>query len=561
MATMKTITAQDFRAMVEIGEMRLSENAEFVNSLNVFPVPDGDTGTNMMLSFKSGAERVANSTATTVGDLAQDLAKGLLMGARGNSGVILSQLFRGFSKAVVGKDVITGEELAQAFTNGVETAYKAVMKPVEGTILTVARESAKRGVRKLETSNDIIEVMGSVLRGAEKSLAKTPDLLPVLKEVGVVDSGGQGLVFIYNGFFEALTGEAVPVQSLQSNKIDLTSVAHHESGVDYEHVSTGDIKFGYCTEIMVKIGEGETVVDTFDYDTFRNYLNELGDSLLVVADDEIIKVHVHTERPGEVMNYGQRFGSLMKVKVDNMRLQHEEMLKTDYTAKVKEAAQKQKAEYGIVAVAAGEGVQELFKSMGVTTIINGGQTMNPSTEDILQAVKEAHAEKVIVLPNNKNIQMAANQAAEVSEDAAVAVVATRTISEGLASLLAFNPEASLEDNQAAMSEQMTLVSSGQITNAVRDTNIDGVEIKKDDFMGIVDGKILVSIADRKEATLATIEKMINDDSEILTIIYGEDADASEVEEITEAVEAKYPDVEVEVHEGNQPVYTYLLSVE
>lgn len=558
---MKTITAQDFRAMVEIGEMRLSENAEFVNSLNVFPVPDGDTGTNMMLSFKSGAERVANSTATTVGDLAQDLAKGLLMGARGNSGVILSQLFRGFSKAVVGKDVITGEELAQAFTNGVETAYKAVMKPVEGTILTVARESAKRGVRKLETSNDIIEVMGSVLRGAEKSLAKTPDLLPVLKEVGVVDSGGQGLVFIYNGFFEALTGEAVPVQSLQSNKIDLTSVAHHESGVDYEHVSTGDIKFGYCTEIMVKIGEGETVVDTFDYDTFRNYLNELGDSLLVVADDEIIKVHVHTERPGEVMNYGQRFGSLMKVKVDNMRLQHEEVLKTDYTAKVKEAAQKQKVEYGIVAVAAGEGVQELFKSMGVTTIINGGQTMNPSTEDILQAVKEAHAEKVIVLPNNKNIQMAANQAAEVSEDAAVAVVATRTISEGLASLLAFNPEASLEDNQAAMSEQMALVSSGQITNAVRDTNIDGVEIKKDDFMGIVDGKILVSIADRKEATLATIEKMIDDDSEILTIIYGEDAEASEVEEITEAVEAKYPDVEVEVHEGNQPVYTYLLSVE
>ena len=558
---MKTITAQDFRAMVEIGEMRLSENAEFVNSLNVFPVPDGDTGTNMMLSFKSGAERVANSTATTVGDLAQDLAKGLLMGARGNSGVILSQLFRGFSKAVVGKEVITGEELAQAFTNGVETAYKAVMKPVEGTILTVARESSKRGVRKLETSNDIIEVMGSVLRGAEKSLAKTPDLLPVLKEVGVVDSGGQGLVFIYNGFFEALTGEDVPVQSLQSNKIDLTSVAHHESGVDYEHVSTGDIKFGYCTEIMVKIGEGETVVDTFDYDTFRNYLNELGDSLLVVADDEIIKVHVHTERPGEVMNYGQRFGSLMKVKVDNMRLQHEEVLKTDYTAKVKEAVQKQKAEYGIVAVAAGEGVQELFKSMGVTTIINGGQTMNPSTEDILQAVKEAHAEKVIVLPNNKNIQMAANQAAEVSEDAAVAVVATRTISEGLASLLAFNPEASLEDNQAAMSEQMALVSSGQITNAVRDTNIDGVEIKKDDFMGIVDGKILVSIADRKEATLATVDKMINDDSEILTIIYGEDADASEVEEITEAVEAKYPDVEVEVHEGNQPVYTYLLSVE
>ena len=558
---MSKITTSLFQEMVQAASTRLNKQAEYVNSLNVFPVPDGDTGTNMGMTIENGAKEVSDRSASTVGEAAGIFAKGLLMGARGNSGVITSQLFRGFSQSVKDKDELDGAALAAAFQSGVEVAYKAVMKPVEGTILTVARESAKRGVRKLETSNDIIEVMGSVLRGAEKSLAKTPDLLPVLKEVGVVDSGGQGLVFIYNGFFEALTGEAIPVQSLQSNKIDLTSVAHHEAGVDYEHVSTGDIKFGYCTEIMVKIGEGETVVDTFDYDTFRNYLNELGDSLLVVADDEIIKVHVHTERPGEVMNYGQRFGSLMKVKVDNMRLQHEEVLKTDYTAKVKEAAQKQKAEYGIVAVAAGEGVQELFKSMGVTTIINGGQTMNPSTEDILQAIKEAHAEKVIVLPNNKNIQMAANQAAEVSEDAAVAVVATRTISQGLASLLAFNPEASLEDNQAAMSEQMALVSSGQITNAVRDTNIDGVEIKKDDFMGIVDGKILVSIAGRKEATLATIEKMISDDSEILTIIYGEDAEASEVEELTEAVEAKYPDVEVEVHEGNQPVYTYLLSVE
>lgn len=560
--TMKEkITAQDFRAMVEIGETRLSENAEFVNSLNVFPVPDGDTGTNMSLSFKSGAERVAASSAQTVGELAQDLAKGLLMGARGNSGVILSQLFRGFSKAVEGKDELTGEDLADAFTKGVETAYKAVMKPVEGTILTVARESAKRGVRKLEKSTDIIEVMGSVFRGAQKALAKTPDLLPVLKEVGVVDSGGQGLVFIYNGFFEALTGEATPVQALTSSKIDLASVAHHEAGIDYEHASTADIKFGYCTEIMVKIGEGETVVDTFEYDTFRNYLNDLGDSLLVVADDEIIKVHVHTERPGEVMNYGQRFGSLMKVKVDNMRLQHEEVLKNDYTAKVQAAAAKQKEPYGIVAVAAGEGVHELFKSMGVTTIINGGQTMNPSTEDILAAIKEAHAEKVIVLPNNKNIQMAASQAAEVSEDAAVAVIPSRTISEGLSSLLAFNPEASLEENAAAMTEQLSLVTSGQITNAVRDTNIDGVEIKEGDYMGIVDGKILVSVPDRKQATLDTIAKMITEDAEILTIIVGEDAPEEEAAAIEAAVEELYPDVELEVHQGLQPVYTYLLSVE
>lgn len=555
------ITAQDFRAMVEIGETRLSENAEIVNSLNVFPVPDGDTGTNMSLSFKSGAERVAASSAQTVGELAQDLAKGLLMGARGNSGVILSQLFRGFSKAVEGKAELTGEDLADAFTKGVETAYKAVMKPVEGTILTVARESAKRGVRKLEKSNDIIEVMGSVFRGAQKALAKTPDLLPVLKEVGVVDSGGQGLVFIYNGFFEALTGEATPLQALTTDKIDLSSVAHHEAGIDYEHASTADIKFGYCTEIMVKIGDGETVVDTFEYDTFRNYLNELGDSLLVVADDEIIKVHVHTEHPGEVMNYGQRFGSLMKVKVDNMRLQHEDVLKNDYTAKVKAAAAKQKEPYGIVAVAAGEGVHELFKSMGVTTIINGGQTMNPSTEDILAAIKEANAENVIVLPNNKNIQMAANQAAEVSEDASVAVVPSKTITEGLSSLLAFNPEASLADNQAAMTEQLALVTSGQITNAVRDTSIDGVEIKENDFMGIVNGKILVSVPDRAQATIDTVAKMVTEDSEILTIIVGEGVPQEEVEAVVEAVEAAHPDVEVEVHGGGQPVYAYLLSVE
>jgi len=288
--------------------------------------------------------------------------------------------------------------------------------------------------------------------------------------------------------------------------------------------------------------EGETVVDTFDYDTFRNYLNELGDSLLVVADDEIIKVHVHTERPGEVMNYGQRFGSLMKVKVDNMRMQHEEVLKTDYTEKVKAVAPK--AEYGIVAVAAGEGIHELFKSMGVTTIINGGQTMNPSTEDILAAVKEAHAEKVIVLPNNKNILMAANQAAEVSEDAEVAVVASRTISEGLSSLLAFNSQASLEENKEAMTEQLSLVTSGQITNAVRDTSIDGVDIKEQDFMGIVNGKILISVPNRKQATIDTIAKMVTDESEILTILVGEDVAIEEAEEIVSYVEEHFPDIEV-----------------
>lgn len=558
MVTKMEITAQDFRAMVEIGEARLSENVDFVNSLNVFPVPDGDTGTNMGLTFTSGAERVANSDATTVGDLAQDLAKGLLMGARGNSGVILSQIFRGFSKAVEGKETLSGEDLSDAFTHGVETAYKAVMNPVEGTILTVARESAKRGVKKLEKSSDINEVMGSVLRGSEKSLAKTPDLLPVLKEVGVVDSGGQGLVFIYQGFYEALTGQAAPTKAMISTKIDLSSIAHKEAH-DYSEISTSDIKYGYCTEIMVKIGEGETVTDEFDYDTFRNYLNELGDSLLVVADDEIIKVHVHTERPGEVMNYGQRFGSLMKVKVDNMRMQHEEVINHDYSAKVKKAAARSK--YGIVAVCAGEGIKDLFTSMGVTTVINGGQTMNPSTEDILAAVKEANAENVIILPNNKNILMAANQAAEVSEDANVCVVASKTIPQGLASLLSFDEAQTIEENQAAMTEQLLVVASGQITNAVRDTSIDGVEIKKDDYMGIIDGKILVSTADKQATTIETIGQMIDEDSEIVTLIFGEEATEEEAEEISEAIEEQYPEVEVEVHNGQQPVYAYLISVE
>ncbi len=557
MVTKMEITAQDFRAMVEIGEARLSENVDFVNSLNVFPVPDGDTGTNMGLTFTSGAERVANSNATTVGELAQDLAKGLLMGARGNSGVILSQIFRGFSKAVEGKETLSGEDLSDAFTHGVETAYKAVMNPVEGTILTVARMSAKRGVKKLEKSTDINEVMGSVLRGAEKALAKTPDLLPVLKEVGVVDSGGQGLVFIYQGFYEALTGQAAPTKAMISTKIDLSSIAHNEPH-DYSDISTSEIKYGYCTEIMVKIGEGETVTDKFDYDTFRNYLNELGDSLLVVADDEIIKVHVHTEHPGEIMNYGQRFGSLMKVKVDNMRMQHEEVINHDYSAKVKAAS---RTKYGIVAVCAGEGIKELFTSMGVTTVINGGQTMNPSTEDILAAVKEANAENVIILPNNKNILMAANQAAEVSEDCNVCVVASKTIPQGLASLLSFDEAQTIEENQEAMTEQLEVVVSGQITNAVRDTSIDGVDIKKDDFMGIIDGKILVSLTDKKEATIQTISRMINEDSEIVTLIFGEEATETEADEIAAIIEEKYPEVEVEVHNGKQPVYAYLISVE
>lgn len=552
------LEGKQFQAMVAIGANRLNKNAEFVNSLNVFPVPDGDTGTNMNLSMTSGAKAVNSSTSESIGELAEALSKGLLMGARGNSGVILSQLFRGFSKAIVGKETLTASEFAAAFTNGVETAYKAVMKPVEGTILTVARESAKAGERKAKDTTDVIEVMEAVVRGAKKSLAKTPDLLPVLKEVGVVDSGGQGLLFIYEGFLEVLSGNVVEEDYHQPNQKEMTEMvnAEHHRGVS-NHIATEEIKFGYCTEIMVKIGEGETVDSEFDYDTFRNHLNEIGDSLLVVADDEIIKVHVHTERPGEVMNYGQKFGSLMKIKVDNMRLQHETILEHE---KETPAAPAKKIPYGIIAIAAGEGVQNLFKSLGAHYIISGGQTMNPSTEDILKAVAAVNAEKVIILPNNKNIFMAADQAAEVSETPVV-VVPSKTISQGMTAMLAFNEMNDLATNKEEMTNELENVVSGQVTVAVRDTAIDGVSISKDDYMGIIEGKIKIAKPSREEVTVETLRQMISEDSEIVTIILGEDAELAEAENIAAAIESDFEDVEVEIHEGNQPVYPYILSVE
>lgn len=550
------LTAIDLKAMVEVAQERLSEHAEYVNSLNVFPVPDGDTGTNMNLSFTSGAERVSYSETDRVDQMSKDLAKGLLMGARGNSGVILSQLFRGFSKAMEDREVLNAQEFAQAFSQGVETAYKAVMKPVEGTILTVARESAAAAVEAANETDDIIDIMKTVVDAGKVSLDNTPNLLAVLKEVGVVDSGGQGLLYIYQGFLESLTGEKVAMSTSTVKKAEVTDIAHQENFSNIAHaVSNEDIKFGYCTEIMVNLGEGETVTDTFDYDTFRNHLNEVGDSLLVVADDEIVKVHVHTEYPGEVMNYGQKFGSLIKIKVDNMRMQHDEVSVKGATSQPAEVKP-----YAVIAVAAGEGVHNLFKSLGVSSIINGGQTMNPSTEDIMKAIDEANAEKTIILPNNKNIFMAADQAAAVS-DKDVVVVPSKTILQGLAAMLAFTDQAELEDNKTAMTAELDNVKSGQITTAVRDTAIEGVSIHKDDFMGIIDGKIVVSNPDRSSAVEETLRAMIDEDSEIVTLIYGEDTTAEECESIAEAMEAEFEDIEFEVQAGNQPVYSYLISVE
>lgn len=555
------LDVEAFISMLEVGGNRLSENAEYVNSLNVFPVPDGDTGTNMNLTYTSGIERVIKQHSDTVGEVGEDLAKGLLMGARGNSGVILSQLFRGFAKAIEGKTTIEAQDLANAFQRGIDTAVKAVMKPVEGTILTVARDSAAAGMQKAEQTDDIIEVMTAVLEEAQTSLENTPNLLPVLKEVGVVDSGGQGLVYIYHGFLESLTGESIPVKSADPNKANVTELAHQENFFNTAHsVASEDIHYGYCTEIMVKIGEGETVTDEFDYDTFRNHLDGIGDSLLVVSDDEIIKVHVHTETPGEVMNYGQKFGSLVKIKVDNMRLQHDDILDGKGSNQAESTPAAERTNLAIIAVAAGEGIENLFKDMGVKSIISGGQTMNPSTNDILDAINKANADNVIILPNNKNIIMAANQAVEVSEIPA-AVVETKYISQGLTAMLGYNPDGTLEDNKAAMVAEMANVTSGQVTVAVRDTTVDGLEIHKDYFMGIIDGKIVSEDADLVKETINMVNAMIDEDKELVTLIFGEETDQATAELIAEAVESANEHIEVEIVDGGQPVYHFLASVE
>ncbi len=557
------ITETEFRKMILTSSDRLNKNAEFINSLNVFPVPDGDTGTNMSLSFASGSKYVSESTSANVGDLAQSLAKGLLMGARGNSGVILSQVFRGFAKSVSNKKELTPQDLAQALQGGVETAYKAVMKPQEGTILTVARKSAEAAKKVAKDGGDIVAVMKDTYEAAEAALKTTPDLLPVLKEVGVVDSGGQGLTFVYQGFYDALSGNVRDDEVHKPSPVEMdemVSAEHHKSAQG--KLNTEDIKYGYCTEIMVRLGAGRLVEKKFDYDEFRGYLAEIGDSLLVIADDEVVKVHVHTEHPGMVLSYGQKFGSLIKVKVDNMRLQHETILEKDEEEEREEEISENEisGDYGIIAIASGEGVAEIFKNLGATYVLSGGQTMNPSTQDIVDAIAKTKKDKVIILPNNKNIFLAADQAAEVCDVDAV-VVPSKTISQGMAAMLGFSKDADLEENKETMTDELDTVISGQVTIAVRDTTIEGREIKKDDYMGIVDGNIVVTNPDRKEAAIEMVKAMLDEDSEVVTIIYGEDGNKEEAEAIETAVSELDEDLEIEIHEGNQPVYPYLISVE
>lgn len=564
-----TITNLEFGKMVQAASQKLNQRAEFINSLNVFPVPDGDTGTNMSLSMASGAKYEREETSTKVGDLASALAKGLLMGARGNSGVILSQIFRGFSKAVADKESLTANDLAAALAAGAQTAYKAVMKPTEGTILTVIRKAAGAGKEAVKTTDDICEVMDAVVTAAEAALKSTPDLLPVLKQVGVVDSGGQGLTFVLEAFSDSLSGKVDESQDYVPDDAEMDSMidaAHHQSVQG--QLDPNDIKYGYCTEIMVRIGDGKLVDHKFDYDTFYEYLAKLGDSLLVINDDEIVKVHVHTEHPGDVMTWGQRFGALIKVKVDNMRLQQETIMEHDKEDEAQAAAepalpsqpQVDMHGYAIISVSSGDGIGKLFKGLGVTDIIAGGQTMNPSTADIVKAVNDSGAQQALVLPNNKNIFLAAEQAAEVA-DVPVRIIHSQTISQGMTAMLAFDAEADLDDNQAAMEETLSMVVSGQVTHAVRDTTIDGLEIKKDDYMGLVDGKIVITNPDRDTAALDMVKAMLDEDSELVTIIYGKDATKTDADHLAAKVQELDDELEIEIHEGDQPVYPFLVSVE
>ncbi|MGE7985850.1 DAK2 domain-containing protein [Lysinibacillus fusiformis] len=549
---MQSLDGIKFAEMVQMGAHHLYQNANYVDSLNVFPVPDGDTGTNMNLSMTSGAKETELSASEHIGKTAQALSKGLLMGARGNSGVILSQLFRGFGKFIEKEATIDAKGFANAFQAGVDTAYKAVMKPVEGTILTVAREAAKKGVEVAETETDIIAVMEAFTAEAKASLDRTPDLLPVLKEVGVVDSGGQGLLFVYEGFLASLKGEPLPEKN-NATLDDLINAEHHRA---QDFMNTEDIEFGYCTEIMVRLEDGK---EPFNEEQFRQELSPLGDSLLVISDEEIAKVHIHSEQPGSVLSIGQKYGSLMKIKVDNMREQHSAIVGEEH--KVPTTTKKiEKHPYAIVTIAMGEGVAGLLRSIGASYVIEGGQTMNPSTEDIVKAVQEIGAEKVLILPNNKNIVMAAEQAVELLEIEA-AVVPTKTIPQGMAAILAFNPEAAVDLNKKTMTEAFANVKTGQVTYAVRDTSIDGVEIRKDDFMALAEGKIVLSTPALKDAAEKVIVDLVDEDAEIVTVIYGEDTTEQDATELVAYIEKNYPDVEVELFDGKQGLYPYIISVE
>ncbi|GAA0734741.1 DAK2 domain-containing protein [Clostridium oceanicum] len=547
------ITGIDFYNMVVNGSNKLENKKEFVNSLNVFPVPDGDTGTNMSMTFRSAVNEIKDAQSETIGDLAKKLARGALMGARGNSGVILSQIFRGIAKGLEGKEEVDAVELASALGEGSKSAYKAVMRPTEGTILTIIRAAAESGV-KSEASN-ITDLMEEVCQYSETILNKTPEMLPVLKEAKVVDAGGMGLLIILEGMYEALKNH-LEVEIEEENE---TGNLENE-GSSVKEFNTEDIKYGYCTEFFI-------LADKVDVDGFRNELSPLGDSMIVVASEGLVKVHIHTNDPGNILSKAIKLGSLSKIKIDNMREQHRHLL-VDKDKEERSTAvdsddfveEKELKPYGFISVALGEGISDIFKDIGVDVVIEGGQTMNPSTEDIVKAVESINAENIFIFPNNKNIIMASNQAAELV-DKNVVVIPTKTIPQGITSITVFNPDLKPEENEKAMKEIIGTVSTGSITYAVRDTEIDGKEIKEGNILGLKEGKISKVGSNPLDVCEDVIDDMVTEDSELISLFYGEDCKENEVNEFVEKLEDKYGDMDIQCYYGKQPLYYFIISVE
>lgn len=561
-----SINSKLLARMFLAGAKNLDSKKDWINELNVFPVPDGDTGTNMTMTIMSAAKEVSSLTNPTMAELAKAISSGSLRGARGNSGVILSQLFRGFCKVIKEYDEIDVTILCEACQKAVETAYKAVMKPKEGTILTVAKGAAEKALELSDETEDVVTFVEEVIKQAEYVLDQTPEMLPVLKQAGVVDSGGQGLVQVLKGAYDALIGK----------EIDYT-IEGAPTGAAPAKISAeteAEIKFGYCTEFIIVLNA--PMSDNEEH-AYKAFLESIGDSIVVVADDEIVKTHVHTNDPGLALQKALTFGSLSKIKIDNMREEHQEKLIKDsqkLAAQQKaeeeayEAAQADEKtnnmpakEMGFVSVSIGEGMNEVFRGLGVDYLIEGGQTMNPSTEDMLNAIEHVNAKTVFILPNNKNIIMAANQAVDLVEDKQIIVIPTKTIPQGITALVNYIPDHSAEENKEQMIAEIENVKTGQVTYAVRDTEIDGKTIKQNDFMGIGDKSIISVGTDLRATTLEMVDAMVDEDSAIVSIYFGSDSDEDSANELAAAIEEKYPDVEVEVNDGGQPIYYYVISVE
>lgn len=552
-----SINAELLSKMFIAGAMNLDSKKEWINELNVFPVPDGDTGTNMSMTIMSAAKEVGALSNPTMAELSKAISSGSLRGARGNSGVILSQLFRGFCKVIKEYDELDVTIVCEAFQKAVETAYKAVMKPKEGTILTVAKGAADKALEMAEETDDLIVFGEEIIKHADYVLSQTPEMLPVLKQAGVVDSGGQGLMQVLKGCFDALNGKEIDYSAIKTESA--------VSAVKVEVTSDVDIKFGYCTEFIIMLDRPLSDKEVGEY---KAYLESLGDSIVVVADDEIVKTHVHTNDPGLAIQKALTFGALSRIKIDNMREEHQEKLIKDAEklAKAQEAEEAVKKneprkDMGFISVSIGEGMNEIFKGLGVDYIIEGGQTMNPSTEDMLTAIDNVNADHIFILPNNKNIIMAANQAASLVEDKEIIVIPTKTIPQGITALVNFIPDYSADENKSTMMAEIENVKTGQVTYAVRDTEIDGKTIKQDDYMGIGDKSILSVGTDLKETTMEMINEMVDEDSAIVSIYYGSDSSEEAASEIAALIEEKYPDVEVEINDGGQPIYYYVISVE